>query len=188
MPKRAAFGRLVLVFVAYAVGIRRSMNHLSVAPRFELSSDRLHGCTPWMARVLGLFSYCRCVTVNRPLSQLVIRTRHFWLWRHIRIVRFEQVSRIVFRAQAIPALGFWRYLSVGSSAASDSALFMMSLAWMDGAEELPLFTVWEQQPDEGDPLDEHAGDPAQAAEIGDEVATRVVDLLSEYIGVRVAPR
>jgi hypothetical protein len=28
----------------------------------------------------------------------------------------------------------------------------------------------------------------QAAEIGDEVATRVVDVLSKYIGVRVAPR
>ncbi|HET8695845.1 MAG TPA: hypothetical protein VFO94_00070, partial [Gammaproteobacteria bacterium] len=183
-----AFGRLVLVFVAYAVGTRRSMNHLSIAPRFELSTDKLHGCTPWLARVLGLFSYCRCVTVNRPLSQLVVRTRHFWLWRRLRIVRFDQVSRIVFRAQAIPALGFWRYLSIGSAAAADSALFMISLALKDSDEELPLFTVWQQQPDEGDPLDREAADPVQAAEIGDEVATRVVDLLSKYIGVRVAPR
>jgi hypothetical protein len=164
------------------------MNHLSVAPQFELSTDRLHGCTPWLTRMLSLFSYCRCVTVNRPLSQLVIRTRRLWLWRRIRIVRFEQVSRIVFRAQAIPAVGFWRYLSVGSAATSDSALFMISLALKDGREELPLFTVWEQQPDDGDPLNEHEVDPLQAAEIGDEAATRVVDLLSKYIGVRVAPR
>jgi hypothetical protein len=164
------------------------MNHLSLAPRFELSTDKLHGCTPWPARILWLFSYCRCVTVSRSLSQLVIRTRRLWLWRRIRIVRFEQVSRIVFRAQAIPALTFWRYLSLGSSATADSALFMISLALKDGTEELPLFTIWEQQPDDDDPLHEHDGDPLQAVEIGDEVATRVVDLLSEYIGVRVAPR
>jgi len=99
------------------------MNHLSLAPNFELTTDRLHGCTPWLARTLWLFSYCHCVTVNRSRSQLIIRTRRLWLWRQIRIVRFEQVSRIVFRAQAIPTLDLWRYLSLNSSGTSDSALF-----------------------------------------------------------------
>ena len=164
------------------------MNHLSVAPHFELSTERLHGCTPWLARILWLFSYCRCVTVSRSLSQLVIRTRWLWVWRQIRIIRFEQVSRIIFRAQAIPTLDFWRYLSLGSAPTSDSALFLISLALKGSTEELPLFTIWEQQPDEGDALDDPAADPVQAAEIGDEVAGRVVTLLSKYIGVRVAPR
>jgi hypothetical protein len=155
----------------------------------ELSTDRMHGCTPWLARLLWLFSYCRCVTVSRLSSHVVVRTRRLWLWNRMRVVRFEQVSRIIFRAQAIPTLDYRRYLSLGGSDTSDSALFLISLALKDSAEELYLFTIWEQQPDANDPLGPLEGDAAHtAAEIGDEVAGNVVTLLSKYIGVRIAGR
>jgi hypothetical protein len=95
------------------------------------------------------------------------------------------VSRIVYRAQSIPSLSFWRYLSLSDSDISDSALFMISLALKDG-EELPLFTIWEQQPWPSDWLDDLAGDRADAVEVGDEAGGRVVDLLRKFIGVRIA--
>jgi hypothetical protein len=161
------------------------MNHLYLAPRFEVSAGRLHGCTPWFARLLWLFSYCRCLTVNRRLSRLTISTRRLWLWRTIRRIRFDEVSRIVYRAQALPSLNPLRYLSFDDSDASDSAFFLISLALKDSAEELPLFTVWEQQPHADDWLDDLAGNHA-VPEIGDEAAGTVVRLLHEYIGVPVA--
>ncbi len=161
------------------------MNHLYLAPNFKVSADHLHGCTPWLVRLLWLFSYRRCVTIYRPLSLLKIATCRWWLWRKIRHVRFDQVSRIVYRAQAIPSLSVWRYLSLAESDTSDSALFMISLALKDG-EELPLFTVWEQQPWPSDWLDNLAGDRVAAPEIGDEAAGSVVELLRRYLGVRIA--
>ena len=174
--------------VAYPVGTHvclRAMNHLYLAPKFKVSADRLHGCTPWLARLLWLLSYSRCVTVIGPLKLLKISTCRFWLWRTVRLVRFDQVSRIVYRAQSIPSLNFWRYLSLSDSDISDSALFMISLALKDG-EELPLFTIWEQQPWPSDWLDDLAGDRADAVEVGDEAGGRVVDLLRKFIGVRIA--
>lgn len=160
------------------------MNHLFLAPKLEISPDRLHGCTPWLMRLLWLFSYRRCVTVSRRLSHLIISTRRLWLWHKTRLIRFDQVSRIVYRAQEIPTLNFWRYLSFDDSEISDSALFMISLALKDGTEE-PLFTVWEQEPLPGDWLDALAGEPATAAEIGDEAAGTVVELLRRYMGVPI---
>lgn len=163
------------------------MSHLPyLAPDFEVSGGRLHGCTPWFARLLWLFSYCRCVTISPHLSHLVVSTRRLWLWRSVRVIRFDQVSRIVYRAESIPSLNLWRYLSVGLAAASDSALFMISLRLKGGVEEVPLFTIWEQQPCAGDWLDDLLGDREDAPEVGDEAGERVVDLLCKYIGVPVA--
>ena len=160
-----------------------AMNHWYLAPDFEVSADRLHGCTPWLARLLWLFSYCRCVTVSRRLSHLIVSTRRLWWWRNVRLIRFDQVSRIVYRAEEIPTLNFWRYLSFNWDL-SDSALFLISLALKDSTE-LFLFTVWEQQPRTSDWLDELAGNRAEAPEVGDEAATTVVELLRKYIGVPV---
>lgn len=160
------------------------MNHLYLSPKLEVSADRLHGCTPWLARLLWLFSYCRCVTVSPRLSHLIISTRRLWWWHNVRLIRFDQVSRIVYRAQTIPTLNFWRYFSFDDSAIADSALFMISLALKD-EEELALFTVWEQQPLAPDWLDELAGDHAEAPELGDEAAGTVVELLRKYIGVPI---
>ena len=164
------------------------MSHLSLAPTFQITADRLHGCTPWLARLLWLFSYARCVTVNRGSSHIIIVTRWLWLWRKVRMLRFDQVSRIVYRAQAVPSLDVWRYLSLESSDASDSAFFLISLALKDGGEELPLFTVWEEQPEPRDWLDELVGDQTDEHRIGDEAAGTVVELLQKYIGVPIAGR
>lgn len=164
-----------------------TMNHLYLAPNLEVSADRLHGCTPWPVRLVWLFSFCRCVTVSRRLNHLIITTRWLWLWRKSRLIRFDQVSRIIYRAQAIPSLSIWRYLSLDGSALSDSALFMISLALKHSEEELPVFTVWEEQPTgESDWLDELAGERAATPEIGDEAADSVVELLQKFIGVRIA--
>jgi hypothetical protein len=162
------------------------MNHLSLAPSFEVSTDRLHGCTSWLVRLLWLFSYARCVTVSRGSNHVIIATRRLWLWRTVRLIRFDQVSRIVYRAQAIPSFSVWRWLSLDNSDTSDSALFLISLALKDRGEELPLFTIWEEQPQTGDWLDRLAGDRVDAPEIGDEAAGSVVDLLREYLGVPIA--
>jgi hypothetical protein len=162
------------------------MNGLRVTPRFDIGADRLHGCTPWFARMLWLFSFGRCVTVNRRLSHVIISTRQLWLWRQVRVIRFDQVSHIVYRAQAIPSLNLWRYVSLDDSDTSDSAFFLISLALKDGNSELPLFTVWEQQPRSSDWLDRLAGTRANEQEIGDEAAGAVVDLLRKYIGVPIA--
>jgi hypothetical protein len=62
---------------------------------------------------------------------------------------------------------------------------MISLALKDGDEELPLFTVWEQQPPAADWLDELASDREETPEIGDEAAGTVADLLRKYIGVPI---
>jgi hypothetical protein len=163
-----------------------AMNALSLSPNFEVSADRLHGCTSWLVRGLWLFSYARCVTVSRGSSRVTISTRRLWLWRTVRRIRFDQVSRIVFRAQAVPSLDVWRYLSLDDSAMSDSAFFLISLALKDSGEELPLFTVWEEQPEPSDWLGDLAGGGVGAPVIGDETAGRVVGLLQRYIGVPIA--
>jgi hypothetical protein len=160
------------------------MNHLYLAPKFEISTDRLHGCTSWFARALWLFSYCRCVTVSPRLRHLIISTRRLWLWQKDRLISFDQVARIVYRAQAIPTLNIWRYLS-SDEEASDSAMFLISLRLKHGVEEVPLFTVWEQQPVGEDWLDELAGDRDDAPEIGDEAAESIVELLQKFIGVPI---
>ena len=161
------------------------MNHLYLAPTFKISAGRLHGCTHWLARLLWLFSYCRCVTVERRLRRLTISTRRLWLWRKDRRIRFDQVLRIVYRAQRIPSLNVLRYLSLSDSDTSDSALFLISLALKDTDEELALFTVWEQQPRDSDWLDVLSGNRT-VPDIGDEAAGAIVELLQQYIGVPVA--
>lgn len=159
------------------------MNHLYLAPKFEVLPDRLHGCTSRFARALWLFSYCRCVTVSPRLRHLIISTRRLWLWQKDRLISFDQVARIVYRAQAIPTLNIWRYLSFDEEV-SDSAMFMISLRLKHGVEEVPLFTVWEQQPVGDDWLDELAGD-REPPEVGDEAAESVVEVLQRFIGVPI---
>lgn len=122
------------------------------------------------------------------MRHLVISTRRLWFWRTVRRIRFDQVSRIVYRAQAIPSLSIWRYLSLDNSDTSDSALFLISLALKDGVEEVHLFTIWEQQPQNGGWLDGAAGEAPGAQEIGDEATGNVVELLHKYLGVPIRPR
>jgi len=159
------------------------MEPLHLAPVLRVDDDRLRGCTSPLVRALWLFSYGRCVSVNRTLRHVIISTRRIWWWQGVRIVPFDQVSRIIYRAQALPALSPLRYLT--ADAASDSALFLISLG-LKSDQELPLFTVWEEQPRAADWLDRLAGTAPDEPSLGDESAGHVVELLQSYIGVPLA--
>jgi hypothetical protein len=159
-----------------------------IAPRIDIAADSIHGCTPWVVRVLWLFAFCRCVTVDRRLQNVIVSTRRFWWWTRMRVVRFEQIERVAYRAQAVPVLAPWRYLSLKETGHFDSALFFISLVLVDDGAELPLFTVWERQPREHDWLDRLAGVPQAAPRIGDESAGRIVALIREYLGLSAGRR
>ncbi len=159
------------------------MEALHLAPVLRVDADRLQGCTSPLVRLLWLFSYGRCVSVNRTLRHVIISTRRAWWWRRSRVVAFDEVSRIIYRAQALPALSPLRYLS--ADAGSDSALFLISLG-LKSNQELPLFTVWEEQPRTPDWLDRLAGTAPDEPRLGDESAGHVVELLQSYIGAPLA--
>jgi hypothetical protein len=145
---------------------------LSLVPQIELSAERLTARTALLARALWLFSYERCVTVDRHARRVTIETRRLWAWCTTRVISFEDVARIVYRSAAPPS--------------ADSAFFLISLALRSEHLELPLFAVWEQQPREPDLLDELAGTRSDPRRIGDEAAGSVVALLREYLGVPIA--
>jgi hypothetical protein len=169
------------------------MTLLRIAPNIEVGSDRVHGCTPWVARLLVLFFYSRCVTINRRSQQVHIATRWFWFWRSERTIPFTRVSRIIYRAQALPSASPFRYLSLlGNSDTSDSAFFLIAIAIKAAAEdrrstdELTLFSVWEQQPRESDWVDRLAGINQDSRSTGDECSGAIVDIVHEYLGVPIA--
>jgi hypothetical protein len=159
------------------------MELLRLAPTINIGNGRLEACTSGFAQLLWLYSYCRCVRIERERRQITILTRRLWCWRRLRVVGFDHVSGILYRAQGLPALSPWRLLSLDSN--PDSALFFISLALRHERHEVPLFMVWQQQPRPADWLDRLAGGAAPAAAIGDEAAGRVVSLLREYIGVPI---
>jgi hypothetical protein len=165
------------------------MDPLSIAPKIDIGTDRVYGCTSLAAQLLWLFSYRRSVTVNRRTQQVTVTTRMLWVWQRVRVIPFSRISRIIFRAQTLPTLSFWRYLSPDAS--SDSAFFLISIALKDelsgrDADELALFTVWEQQPRAPDLLDKLAGVRQDLYRVGDEASTAIVQTLREYLGVPIA--
>jgi len=168
------------------------MDLLCVAPNIEVESDRLYGCTPWLARLLVLFAYNRAVTVDRRRQRVLVTTRWFWLWKAERTIPFDRISHIIYRAQGLPSLSLMRYLSLRNTDMSDSAFFLIAIAIKDKAQdkraqdELTLFTVWEQQPRESDWIDKLSGVRSNPNRIGDETSGAIVDILHEYLGVRVA--
>ena len=175
-----------------ACPILLNMAFLSVAPSIEVKADRVSGCTAWPARLLVLFAYCRWVTIDRGKQEVHVTTRWFWLWKSERIIPFDRVSRIIYRAQGLPSLSPMRYLSLQASDLSDSAFFLISIAIKAAAddrrarEELTLFSVWEQQPRESDWMDKLAGVRNDDRRIGDETSGAIVEVLRAYIGVPVA--
>jgi hypothetical protein len=159
------------------------MPALALTPRFAISSDRLSGCTPWVARLFTLFSYGRCIAVNKRLGHLIVSTRRFWFAQDARVINFDHISHIVYRAQALPSLAPWRYLTDDDAFSSGWAFFVVALALKDD-EEVQLFTIWQAPPREPDTLDRLAGDDDIGQDIGDEVAGRFVEALSKMTGVR----
>jgi hypothetical protein len=141
-----------------------------------------------------LFLYYRSVTVNRRTQHVLVTTRWLWLWLVKRSIPFDRVSRIIYRAQALPSLSPWRYLSLlQNSDVCDSAFFLISIAIKSAAtdrranDELTLFTVWEQQPSASDWVDKLAGIGQNPYRTGDECSTAIVDILHEYLGVPIGP-
>jgi hypothetical protein len=164
------------------------MGGLRVAPKIEVTEHSLHGCTPWLPRLLWLFSYCRCVKVDRQRERVVVTTRQLWWWERVRTIAFDQVSHIVYRAQALPSLSLWRYFT--DSDASTSAFFLISLALKSDSSELPLFMVWEEQPSAPGWLDRLADGLAGTREnpyrVGDESSRAIVETLREFLSVPIS--
>ena len=168
-----------------------TMGLLHIAPKIDVKSDRISGCTPWVAQLLVLFFYSRAVTVDRRRQRVIVTTRWFWIWKVERTIPFNRVARIVYRAQGLPSFSPYRYLSLRDTDICDSAVYIISIAIKDAADdkrartELTLFSVWEQQPRERDWVDRLAGIRTNT-EIGDETSGAIVDILHEYLGVPIA--
>ena len=159
------------------------MRHLLIEPELELTEYRWHGCTPLTVRILWLFSYRRCVTVDRRVGQVRIDTRRFWFFSSTQIVDAKNVARIVCRAQAVPT-GFplWRVFAARSMVNSDVAFYCVALRLRDSTEEVPLFTVIESLPVTDGVLTRLTG-ASDGDRIGDEGATRLVAQLRDYLGL-----
>jgi hypothetical protein len=173
---------------AQASPILATMALLHIAPRIEVTADRVWGSTAWVAQLLVLFSYKRSVLVDRRRQDVRITTRWFWFWNTERRVPFACVGRLIYRAQGLPSLSFTRYLS---SDMWTSAFFLIAIAIKESPEdkraheEITLFSVWEQQPRELDWLDRLAGVRPDPPRIGDESAGAIVDVLREYLRVPI---
>jgi|SRR5581483_552756 len=169
----------------------RTMGLLHVAPRIDVKADRVYGSTAWLAQLAVLFAYNRSILIDRRRREIWVTTRWVWLWKSERRIPFDCVSRIVYRAQALPSLSLMSYRGLGRWDAS-SAFFLIAIAIKDSPEdkhardELTLFSVWEQQPRELDWLDRLAGVREKQDYIGDEQAGAIVDILREYLGVPIA--
>ena len=160
------------------------MRHLLIEPEVELTDYRWHGCTPLAVRILWLFSYRRCVTVDRRRGHVCIDTRRFWFFSKAQIVDAGRVTRIVCQAQALPT-GFplWRLFAVDRSMVnSDVAFYYVALRLRDSSDEVPLFTVIESLPATVGPLTRLTGG-SDGNRIGDEGATRLLTQLRDYLGL-----
>jgi len=168
------------------------MSFLRVAPKLDVRADQIHGCTAWAARLLVLFAYCRYVTIDRTQQCVRVTTQWFWFWKVERLIPFDRVGRIIYRAQGVPSLSPTRYLFSQGTDLSASAFFLISIAIKATAddryarEELALFSVWEQQPRELDWIDRLAGVRNNPNRIGDETSGAIIEVLHEYLGVPIA--
>ena len=87
---------------------------MRVAPRIDVRPDQIRGCTAWAAQLLVLFAYARYVTIDRRRQRVTVAIRLLWLWRVERIIPFDRVDRIIYRAQGVPSFSPLRYLFLQS--------------------------------------------------------------------------
>lgn len=171
-----------------------TMSLLSVAPRIDVQSDQIRGCTALAAQLLVLFAYARYITVDRRRQRVVVAIRWLWLWKIERIIPFERVDRIIYRAQGVPSFSPLRYLLLQTTDVIESAFYYISLGVKEtvddkhAREEVALFSVWEQQPRAPDMFDKLVGVRIDPSAIGDEASGAIVDLLREYLRVPIASR
>jgi hypothetical protein len=169
-----------------------TMELLRVAPKIDIRPDQVRGCTAWAAQFLVLFAYARYVTIDRRRQRVTVAIRLFWLWKIERVIPFDRVDRIIYRAQGVPSFSPMRYLLLQTTDAVESAFYYISLGIRTTAndkharEELALFSVWEQQPRAPDMFDKLAGVRANPYLIGDEASGAIVGTLREYLGVPIA--
>jgi hypothetical protein len=168
------------------------MSLLRVAPRIDVHPDQIRGCTALAAQLLVLFAYARYVTIDRRRRRVTVTIRLLWLWKVERIIPFERVDRIIYRAQGVPSFSPLRYLFLQTTDVIESAFYYISIGVKATAEdkhardELALFSVWEQQPRTPDIFDKLAGVRIDPKAIGDEASGAIVDMLREYLGVPIA--
>jgi len=168
------------------------MSLLRVAPKIDVQSDQIRGCTAWIAQLLVVFAYARYVTIDRRRQRVVVAIRWLWLWKVERIIPFDRVDRIIYRAQGVPSFSLLRYLLLQTTDVVESAFYYISIGVKAAAddkrarEELALFSVWEQQPRAPDMFDKLAGVRTNPTAIGDEASGAIVDLLREYLEVPIA--
>lgn len=172
--------------------LRVTMSLLSIAPRIDVRSDQIRGCTAWVAQLLVLFAYARYVAIDRRRQRVTVTIRLLWLWKVERIVPFNRVDRIIYRAQGVPSFSPLRYLFLQTTDVIESAFYYISLGIKATAddklarEELALFSIWEQQPRAPDMFDKLAGVRTNPNLVGDEVSGAIIDILREYLGVPIA--
>jgi hypothetical protein len=56
-----------------------TMSLLRVAPKIDVHSDQIRGCTAWAAQLLVLFAYARYVTIDRRRRRVTVSIRLLWL-------------------------------------------------------------------------------------------------------------
>ena len=159
---------------------------LSITPQLIVGVDRLQSRTASFARALWLYSYDRQITIDRLVRKITIDTKLAWFSRRRTSVSFDRVRRIVLRAQKLPGMGLLSVPPFSLLPGADSAFFVISLALDNSADELALFTIWQEQDGDGGWLDSLVSSETDSASLGDESAERVVALLREYLGVPVA--
>ncbi len=162
------------------------MRSLSISPRFDVQPDRLSGRTPWVARVIWLFSYDRRVTVDRARRQVSVATRRFWIWRRRSVIAFDRVDRIILRARELPGFGLLGFLTLWMAPSTTSSFVLVALGLADGNGEFLLFTLWELERDDLAWLDALTSTLAGGEATVDEGIQDVVRLLQEYLAVPVS--
>lgn len=162
------------------------MRSLSISPRLDVRPDRLSGRTPWVARVIWLFSYDRSVTVDRARRQVSVATRRFWIWRHRRVIAFDRIDRIILRARELPGFGVLGFLTLWMAPSTTSSFVLVALGLAGGKDEFLLFTLWELERDDPAWLDALTSTPADGDGTVDEGMQVMVRLLQEYLAVPVS--
>jgi hypothetical protein len=157
-----------------------------LVPVLNVTADRIQGCAPWLVRMLTLFSFSRCVAVDRRLRHVIVETRHLWWWRRTHLVGFDRIERIVYRAQLMPSFSLRFTSSEQEPSGRQAAVFFIGLALRDARQELHLFTVWERQPGSPGLLESLAGMRHESTQVGDEASVRIATLLHEYLGVPIS--
>lgn len=108
---------------------------LSVEPRVWVEGDTLRGRASLLLRLLSLFSYDRCLTVDRVARTVTVDSRWLWFSQQTHTVRFEEIARIEYKFASIGTS--WSF-GVGRTNQLES--FSVNLVLQGEPEPLRLFS------------------------------------------------